>query len=83
MTINNGTATAVIINTSISLCYVDNDFQGTRSVSVENCTNTGPLVVGCSRALSSYNLVGQLDDIMVFNRSLSENEVKIIYDYFN
>ena len=44
-----------------------------------NQRNT-PLTIGANGANTNYHWVGQIDDIMIFNRSLSDAEIKQIYN---
>ena len=42
--------------------------------------NTGPLHIGMYAVPGAYNFVGNIDEAMIFNRSLSADEVKALYE---
>jgi hypothetical protein len=58
--------------------YINGEYVG--SVSFENRIY---VVEQISRTSSEYGWTGKLDDIKVYNRALSESEIKSLYDSYN
>ncbi len=58
--------------------YLDGEFLNSVSDSGHNVNNTQPLFIGGNAKVYPFN--GSLDNIMIFNRKLTEKEIKAIYE---
>jgi len=61
---------------SIGNIYLDGDFVGSASLS----GGTGTILIGLEAELNGYYFNGIIDDIRIYNRVLSEDEIKEIYE---
>ena len=61
--------------------YVNGILVSTYAVSGALCSSTNPLYFGCDNGLGSLNrfLNGKLDDIAIYNRALTQEEITNLY----
>jgi len=60
--------------------YVDGLLKGTKTVAITNISNDQPLWIGVNHeSTTSQNYNGSLDDIRIYNRALSADEIKALY----
>jgi hypothetical protein len=61
--------------------YVDGDFKHSVDMSsIDNLSNTRPLIIGRYSPPSTNNFNGTIDDVLIFNRSLSADQIAAIYN---
>lgn len=59
--------------------YLDGELVGVGKADRELTTNTLPLLIGCGPYGDMDYFIGDMDDVRVYNRALSEQEVKELY----
>ena len=59
--------------------FVDGVKQTTASVATENATAGGSIYIGSSNGVGGYPFSGSIDELRVYNRSLSTGEVRELY----
>ena len=59
--------------------YVDGVLENTGSISDSDYSNNSPITIGAYNS-GDYYFSGSIDDVRIYNRALSEGEVKALYD---
>ena len=67
-----------------AIMYLDGEIVGYENITdVENISSGLPLVIGADATLNDYFLNGQIDDVAIWNRRLSETEINSIINNAN
>ena len=68
-------------NTEIKL-YINGELisQTSRTITTENGVNDPPYMIGDDNCYSGYNFNGLIDDVKVYNRTLTADEIKSAYN---
>lgn len=61
--------------------YLDNDLIYTSESQINIFNNSDPILIGATRngTVESYNWIGSLDDIAIYNRALTQQEISALY----
>lgn len=61
--------------------YIDGEPAGTDSVTLKPIANEGPLIIGkyLSKDISRFPLHGIIDELRIYNRALTQTEIKELY----
>ncbi len=70
---------AGIYNGSLMSLFVDGVFEGSLDASIQIGTNDMPLTIGAINS-SDFYTNGAIDEVMIFNRALSSEEISDIYN---
>lgn len=72
---------AVTLSGSTALYYLDGVLDATRSISLGSANN-GPVLIGTDTQLGTRHFNGSLDDVRLYNRTLSAAEIESLYNGF-
>ncbi|WP_148039249.1 LamG-like jellyroll fold domain-containing protein [Methanohalophilus sp. RSK] len=62
--------------------YVDGEFIGEKTLSDGIISTSRPLFVGAGNDGEDFHYDGQIDDLQIYNRALSESEISAIYNSY-
>jgi hypothetical protein len=60
---------------NIAYIYVDGQLQAQSPILVERTALVNMVKIGCRNDIADYSFVGQIDEVSIYNRALSESEV--------
>ena len=60
--------------------YQNGELIGVSKADMELQANSLPLLIGCDPWGGMEYLIGDMDDVRVYNRALSEQEIKELYE---
>ena len=60
--------------------YIDNEYYGSDPYAVDAQKNDTPLIIGSNPALKAF-FYGKIDELILFNRALSENEINKLHNF--
>lgn len=64
--------------------YINGAFDSSHNTPSINCSNSNSLYLGCNQTNTrSQNYMGLMDELRIYNRALSENEIKELFDKNN
>jgi len=69
-----------IVNTTNCSIYVNGILQATRAMKYPISINVGSIEIGARSLGNSQNFNGSIDEVMIFNRSLSAGEIASLYN---
>ncbi len=68
-----------VVRNNVRYLYVDGILIGGSALSTSSWNNNKDLIIGASGSIANY-LNGHMDEVRVYNRSLTDAEIKLLYE---